>query len=75
MAETPFGYISPIGPALIDPLVKLLEILMAMPVKPPNEVQTSRSENGYSTAIIVLAALVFESAINWVRYHEKDTGR
>jgi hypothetical protein len=51
MAETSFGYISPIGPALIDPLVKLIEVLVAMPAKTPNQVQTSRSENGYSAAI------------------------
>jgi hypothetical protein len=75
MAETPFGYISPIGPALIQPLVKLVETLMAEPAKAPNDVQTSRNENGYSAAIIVLAALVFESGIAWVRYHERDTGR
>ena len=75
MPETPFGYISPIGPALIQPLVKLVETLMAEPAKAPNDVQTSRNENGYSAAIIILAALVFESGIAGARYHERDTGR
>ena len=52
MAETPMGFITPIGPALVQPMVELLETLMNEPIKPPNPVQTGRLENGYSAMVM-----------------------
>src|SRR5918996_6355327 len=75
MAKKPSGYLSIIGFGLIDPLLTLLETLEAAPRQPPNEVQTGRGENGYSVAIVVLAVMLLESAINMIRYHERCTGR
>jgi hypothetical protein len=75
MAKKPSGYLSIIGFRLIEPLLTLLETLEATSPKPPNEVQTSQWENGYSVAIIVLADMLLESALNMIRYHERSTGR
>jgi hypothetical protein len=75
MVKKSHGYLSIIGFSCIEPLLKLLETLEAASPKVPNEVQTGRWENGYSAAIVVLAAVIFESTINMIRYHEKDTSK
>jgi hypothetical protein len=67
--------ISVAGFSLISPLLQLVETLeTASPVE-PNEVQTGGWENGYSAAIVVLSVLLLESAINRLRYFEKQEGR
>jgi hypothetical protein len=68
------GYVSTIGFQLIQPMLDLIEELGDGNVGYPNEVQTSVWENGYSTAIIVLSALILESAANRVRYLRKEPG-
>jgi hypothetical protein len=68
------GYVSTIGFQLIQPMLDLIEELGDGKVGYPNEVQTSVWENGYSAAIVVLSALILESAANRIRYLRKDTG-
>jgi hypothetical protein len=68
MAENEEGYVSVVGQALIQPMFDLVEKLESQPPVPPNEVQTGRRENGYSLAIIVLSAIIFESALNRTAY-------
>lgn len=68
------GYVSSIGFQLIQPMLDLVEELGDGKVGYPNEVQTSVWENGYSAAIIVLSALILESAANRIRYLRKDAG-
>lgn len=59
---------------MIEPLLRLVEIfeLETKNVGYPNEVQTSPREYGYCPAIIVLAVVVFESALNLIRHSSKE---
>jgi hypothetical protein len=75
VVKKPSGYLSIIGFTLIEPLLTLLETLEAASPKPPNEVQTGPWENGYSVAIVVLAVVLLESALNMIRRHERSSGR
>jgi hypothetical protein len=68
MTPTSSGYVSVIGINYLHPLSSLLESLESLNPKGPNEVQASPLENGYSVAIIVLAVLLLESAINRTQY-------
>ena len=61
-------YVSVIGKNLLIPMVKLLESLKLSGVRSVNEVQTSPFENGYASAIILLAVLLLESMLNRTRY-------
>src|SRR5437870_3074427 len=69
------GYVSITGPALVQPLVDLLAKLESLSPTVPNEVQTGQRENGYSMAIIILAALLFESALNRTAYIRNESIR
>jgi len=68
------GYISVVGPALIEPLIDLIEKLERRPAVRPNEVQTAQRENGYSCAIVVLSVILFESALNRTAYVRGERG-
>ena len=62
------GYVSIVGFNYIQPICTLLEKLLSLDSKDPNEVQASQAENGYSSAIIMLTMLLVESAIARVKY-------
>jgi hypothetical protein len=75
MTKKDVGYVTVVGAALIEPMLDLVEELESMPKRAPNEVQTAQGENGYSLSIILLAVILFESALNrtaFVRQEEKD---
>ena len=72
MEKNENGYVSVVGPALIQPIFDLVEKLESMEPVPPNEVKTGQRENGYSLAIIALGALLFESALNRTAYVRQD---
>lgn len=74
MTIEPLDYVSIIGTSFIEPLLTLIDTLDSMEQCEPNEVQTSRGENGYSAAIIVLSALLAESALNRTRYVRENDG-
>lgn len=62
------GYVTVIGLGLVQPMLALVEKLESWPPAVPNEVQTANRENGFSVSIVVLAAGLFESAINRTAY-------
>lgn len=70
--ENSLDYVSVIGPRLIQPVIDLIEKLESLPATEPNDVQSSMPENGYSCAVVVLSAVVLESALNRTRYLRKD---
>lgn len=61
-------YITPVGLNLVDPIVTLVECLDSFPQKGANEVQTSPVENGYASAVILLATCLLEAALNKIKY-------
>ena len=66
-------YVSVLGLRLIEPLIDLVETLESLrPQGEENEVQCGRDENGYSCSVIVLSALILESALNRTRYLRRD---
>ncbi len=71
--EEPYGYVSIVGQALFQPVLTLVETLDSLPVLVPNELQTGQGENGYSLAIIILAVVVLESALNRTAYVRGET--
>ena len=68
MNDTEQDYVTVIGKNLLIPMAKLLETLKLSGVRSVNEVQTSVFENGYATAIILLAIVLLESMLNRTRY-------
>lgn len=68
MENTEQEYITVIGKNLLSPMTKLLESLRLSGVRSVNEVQTSIFENGYASAIILLAAVLLESMLNRTMY-------
>lgn len=72
MRTKSFGNISIVGFKLFQPIFDLVEKLESKTPNPPNEVQSGFDENGYSAAIIVLAVLILESAINRTKYFRKE---
>jgi len=72
MVDQSYGYISVIATSFIETVVKLTEALESTDPKPPNEVKTTSRENGYSCGIIVMAALLLESALNRARHVRKE---
>jgi hypothetical protein len=72
MNESSLDYVSVVGPRLVQPVINLIEKLESLSATEPNEVQSSPTENGYSCAVVVLSALVLESALNRTRYLRKD---
>jgi len=73
MAKTEVGYVSVVGPALIQPVLDMVERLESNSPVIPNEVQTGQSENGYSLAIIVMGTVLLESALNRTAYVRRDS--
>jgi hypothetical protein len=72
MNESSLDYVSVVGTRLVQPVIDLIEKLELLSPTEPNEVQSSPTENGYSCAVVVLSALVLESALNRTRYLRKD---
>jgi hypothetical protein len=69
----PLEYVSVLGDRLIQPLIDLLEKLESLrSTGEENAVQSSPHENGYSCAVVVISALVLESALNRTRYLRKE---
>ena len=67
----PEGYISIVASNFIFPIVSLFESLNNVGAHPPNEVQASPLENGYSLAIVTLTVLMVESAVSRTQYMMK----
>lgn len=67
----PEGYISIVASNFVFPIVSLFESLNNVGAHPPNEVQASPIENGYSLAIITLTVLMVESAVSRTQYMMK----
>ncbi|MEK6753669.1 MAG: hypothetical protein AABZ00_15545 [Chloroflexota bacterium] len=67
----PEGYISIVASNFVFPIVSLFESLNTVGSHPPNEVQASPLENGYSLAIITLTVLMVESAVSRTQYMMK----
>jgi hypothetical protein len=68
MQDSAQNYVSVIGSSLLQPTVKLMEVLESLNPKGPNEVQASPLKNGYSTAIVALTVSLLESALNRTQY-------
>lgn len=64
----PEGYVSIVASNFIFPIISLFESLEDTSSYPPNEVQASPMENGYSLAIVTLSVLMVESAISRTQY-------
>lgn len=67
----PEGYVSIVASNFVFPIVSLIESLDTVGKHPPNEVQASPLENGYSLAIITLTVLMVESAVSRTQYMMK----
>ena len=68
MTNSTTDYVSVIGSSWIYPIVKLVETLESLKSKGLNNVQASSIENGYSVAIVTLAAFLVESFLNRTRF-------
>jgi hypothetical protein len=66
-------YVSVLFQRLLQPLVSLCELL-GQEGPGPNEVQASAHENGYAASLVVLVAIVLESAVNRTRFVRGETG-
>jgi len=62
------NYVSVLFVNLLQPIFDLFELLEQSDPKGPNEVQAGMLENGYAVSVIVLSALVVDSALNRTRY-------
>jgi hypothetical protein len=69
------NYVSVLFVHLLQPIFDLFELLEQSNPKGPNEVQAGMFENGYAVSVIVLAALVVESALNRTRYVRNEHQR
>lgn len=67
----PEGYVSIVASNFVFPIISLFESLDSLDRHPPNEVQASPLENGYSLAIITLTVLMVESAVSRTQYMMK----
>lgn len=71
------NYVSVLLVHLLQPIFDLFELLEQSDPKGPNEVQAGMLENGYAVSVIILSALVVESALNRTRYvrneHQRET--
>lgn len=72
MTQNNFNYVSIIGFSYLDPIAILVEKLMSLKKRGPNEVKASQPENGLSSSIIVLSVLLLESAIARVKFESKS---
>jgi hypothetical protein len=68
-------YVSVLFVNLLQPIFDLFELLEHSDPKGPNEVQAGMFENGYAVSVIVLSALVVESALNRTRYVRNEPKR
>lgn len=68
MSEGRDQLISIVGTAYFQPIADLLNQLMSHPYGEPNDIQTGRKENGYSSSICILSVVCFESFLMRVRY-------
>jgi len=59
-----------VGFRYLYPIASLLEQLLSLENRNPNEVQASTLENGYSCSIIVMCGLMIESAIARVKFDQ-----
>jgi hypothetical protein len=73
MTEKSFTYLPTLDSRLIRPLRTLLGALEDTPATALNEVETGGEENGYATAVVVLAAMLFEATINIVRHQRGES--
>ena len=64
--------ISCIGISFIEPILDLYTKLKNFSFSGYSKTQVSSRENGYSVSIVVLSILLIESALNRVRYLEKN---
>src|SRR3989344_2733971 len=71
LEKTSEQYVSVIGSSYLFPIASLLDALLDLDTGGGNEVQASSKENGYSVAIIVIAFLMIESAVNRAQYLRK----
>jgi len=69
------NYVSVLLVNLLQPIFDLFELLEQSDPKGPNEVQAAMLENGYAVSVIVLSALVVESALNRTRYVRNEPKR
>jgi len=69
------NYVSVLFVNLLQPIFDLFELLEQSDPKGPNEVQAGMLENGYAVSVIVLSALVVESALNRTRYVRNEPQR
>lgn len=75
MTNPESGYISVIGTRYLYPIASLLEELLNLEGKEPNEVQVGGPENGYSIGIITLLVLMVESFMNRIKHLEDIDSR
>ncbi|HEY2802055.1 MAG TPA: hypothetical protein VGI85_15805 [Chthoniobacterales bacterium] len=66
--QTTHNYVSVLFVHLLQPIFDLFELLEQSNPKGPNEVQAGMLENGYAVSVVVISALVVESALNRTRY-------
>jgi hypothetical protein len=69
------NYVSVLFVNLLQPIFDLFQLLEQSDPKGPNEVQAGMLENGYAVCVIVLSALVVESALNRTRYVRNERQR
>jgi hypothetical protein len=69
------NYVSVLFVHLLQPIFDLFQLLEQSDPKGPNEVQAGMLENGYAVSVVVLAALVVESALNRTRYVRNEPER
>lgn len=60
--------VSVLGVNLVEPILKLIDILEGTPFTEPNEVHSTPQENGHSCGIITLNVMLLESAINRTKF-------
>ncbi|MBA3963223.1 MAG: hypothetical protein H0X40_15170 [Chthoniobacterales bacterium] len=73
--QTDPNYVSVLFVNLLQPIFDLFKLLEQSDPKGPNEVQAGMLENGYAVSIIVLSALVLDSALNRTRYVRSELKR
>src|SRR5262245_22865441 len=69
------NYVSVLYVNLLQPMYDLFNLLEESGPKGPNEVQAGMFENGYAVSVIILSALVVESALNRTRYIRSEHQR
>ncbi len=65
-------YISVIGTAYLEPIITLLKNFNSFPHNRVNPVQSSSTENGYSSSVILLSVIFLESMLGRVGYFDSN---